>query len=99
MVPWDHQQAPVLYSFNMDDYLKSGRVNPQLDVLNRGVGSSGAPVSRKEELYLSGYGRQWGEKLTYSTGVAYASGEFKEGSAIEQMLLLLQVWLLVVHMA
>lgn len=62
----------------MSDYFQSGGVNQNLDVFTnrRKFGSSvPSPATRKEELYLSGYGRQWGEKLTYSTGVAYGTGE------------------------
>lgn len=28
----------------------------------------------KEELYLYGYGKQFGDKLTYTAGVSYAAG-------------------------
>ena len=33
------------------------------------------PAFGKEELYLYGYGKQFGEKLTYSAGVGYATGK------------------------
>lgn len=73
---------PAAAAADPNDYLKSGGVHRNLDVLNnRGLANNKygtvTPqlVTRKEELYLSGYGRQWGEKLTYSTGIAYGGGE------------------------
>jgi len=57
----------------MDDYLNAGRVAPQLDIL-----SAPQPVRRaaktKDELYLKGYGRHFGEQMVYSVGCAYGSG-------------------------
>jgi len=29
------------------------------------------PPSRKEELYIEGYGKKWGEKMTFTVGVSY----------------------------
>lgn len=36
--------------------------------------SSPRPSLGRDDLYLYGYGKQFGEKLTYSAGVAYAAG-------------------------
>ncbi|CAD52682.1 mitochondrial import inner membrane translocase subunit TIM23, putative [Plasmodium reichenowi] len=56
----------------MGDYLKTGSVNYDLEILKK------KPEKKlsidKQNLYLQGYGRQWGEKLVYSVGLAYGSG-------------------------
>ncbi|CEL92352.1 unnamed protein product [Vitrella brassicaformis CCMP3155] len=55
----------------------TGGIRSNLDILSqRRPAASGslATTARKDDLYLHGYGRQWGEKLTYSVGLAYASG-------------------------
>uniref|UniRef100_A0A0G4I2L1 Mitochondrial import inner membrane translocase subunit TIM23 n=1 Tax=Chromera velia CCMP2878 TaxID=1169474 RepID=A0A0G4I2L1_9ALVE len=64
----------------MDDYLKTGRISPPetLDILHKRP--TAAQPLRKEELYLHGYGRHFGEKLTYSTGLAYGTGLAVGGS-------------------
>ncbi|GFE54239.1 ubiquitin-conjugating protein [Babesia ovis] len=65
---------------NMDDYLNVGSIKSDLDILQRpdGVGAGRqryvAPNFSGKQLYLSGYGRHWGEKITYSVGLAYGSG-------------------------
>eukprot|EP00386_Alphamonas_edax_P012529 GDKI01039094.1.p1 GENE.GDKI01039094.1~~GDKI01039094.1.p1 ORF type:complete len:170 (-),score=44.81 GDKI01039094.1:29-538(-) len=58
----------------MDDYLKSGGIKTNLDIISTTPRSRSPTLQQKDELYLQGYGRQWGEKLTYSTGLAYGSG-------------------------
>ncbi|VWU51127.1 mitochondrial import inner membrane translocase subunit TIM23, putative [Hepatocystis sp. ex Piliocolobus tephrosceles] len=62
----------------MGDYLKTGSVNYDLEILKK------KPEKRltldKQNLYLQGYGRQWGEKLVYSVGLAYGSGLLLGGS-------------------
>ncbi|KAK1936384.1 putative mitochondrial import inner membrane protein [Babesia divergens] len=64
----------------MDDYLRAGKVKNDLEILKQsnGVGSSGpkyvAPMFTESQLYLKGYGRDWGVKMTYSVGLAYGSG-------------------------
>lgn len=62
----------------MGDYLKTGSVNYDLEIFKK------KPESKisfdKQNLYLQGYGRQWGEKLTYSVGLAYGSGLLLGGS-------------------
>lgn len=59
----------------MDNYLEKGRINSSTDFLTRDLRSSSPALrQRKDDLYLSGYGRQWGEGLTYSAGVAYSTG-------------------------
>ncbi|GIX62679.1 mitochondrial inner membrane protein [Babesia caballi] len=70
----------------MDDYVKVGRIQPNLEVIQRpsGVGAAQsdylAPKFGDQQLYLSGYGRHWGEKITYSVGLAYGSGVLLGGS-------------------
>ncbi|ORM39575.1 Ubiquitin-conjugating enzyme E2 27 [Babesia sp. Xinjiang] len=39
-----------------------------------------APNFSDNQLYLRGYGRHWGEKITYSVGLAYGSGLLLGGS-------------------
>lgn len=61
-----------------DDYINKGGIRSDLDILQRPPPASLNPQisiapKKKDELYLHGYGRQWGEKLTYSVGVAYGS--------------------------
>ncbi|KJP84735.1 hypothetical protein AK88_05633 [Plasmodium fragile] len=62
----------------MADYLKTGSVNYDLEILKK------KPEKKlsldKQNLYLQGYGRQWGEKLVYSVGLAYGSGLLLGGS-------------------
>ncbi|KAF8822693.1 putative mitochondrial inner membrane translocase subunit TIM17 [Cardiosporidium cionae] len=57
----------------MDDYLNTGGVRSNLEILTKHGATPPKQLSR-EELYLQGYGRQWGEKLTYSMGLAYGAG-------------------------
>ncbi|UKJ88148.1 mitochondrial inner membrane protein [Theileria orientalis] len=69
----------------MDDYLNVGSIKPNLEILEKKKNSQsksdllgGNLTSR--QLYLTGYGRHWGEKLTYSVGLAYGSGILCGGS-------------------
>ncbi|EDO07424.1 mitochondrial import inner membrane Tim17/Tim22/Tim23/Pmp24 family protein [Babesia bovis T2Bo] len=70
----------------MDDYLSVGSIKPDLDILQRPDAIGGArqryiaPNFSEKQLYLSGYGRHWGEKITYSVGLAYGSGMLLGGS-------------------
>eukprot|EP00922_Rhytidocystis_sp_ex-Travisia-forbesii_P038450 GHVS01057274.1.p1 GENE.GHVS01057274.1~~GHVS01057274.1.p1 ORF type:complete len:200 (-),score=26.32 GHVS01057274.1:190-717(-) len=70
----------------MEDYLKSGGVKSNLEILSSpplpSPLSPGIPSSQtsRENLFLQGYGRQWGEKLTYSVGLAYGTGTIIGGS-------------------
>ncbi|SJK86580.1 mitochondrial import inner membrane translocase subunit TIM23, putative (TIM23) [Babesia microti strain RI] len=62
----------------MDDYLSTGHVNNDLSIFkNR---KNVRPLQIDRNLYLKGYGRHWGEKLTYSVGLAYGSGLLLGGS-------------------
>ena len=54
-----------------DNYLSSGGVAQTLNILNAPPSSA---KKGKDELYLKGYGRQFGEQMTYSVGCAYGSG-------------------------
>ena len=54
-----------------DNYLKAGGVTQQLDIL---ATAPKRAVKSKDELYLKGYGRQFGEQMVYSVGCAYGSG-------------------------
>ncbi|PFH37126.1 hypothetical protein BESB_035840 [Besnoitia besnoiti] len=47
-----------------------------------GASLSARPARVSEELYLNGYGKQFGDKITYSAGVSYAAG--KRGAAQRQ---------------
>ncbi|CRG93917.1 mitochondrial import inner membrane translocase subunit TIM23, putative [Plasmodium gallinaceum] len=62
----------------MGDYLKTGSINYDLEIFKK------KPEKKlsfdKQNLYLQGYGRQWGEKLVYSVGLAYGSGLLLGGS-------------------
>eukprot|EP00921_Rhytidocystis_pertsovi_P023640 GHVQ01037887.1.p1 GENE.GHVQ01037887.1~~GHVQ01037887.1.p1 ORF type:complete len:175 (+),score=26.02 GHVQ01037887.1:168-692(+) len=69
----------------MDDYLKSGKIQTNLEILSKppptgGGGSGISSPRRKDDLFLQGYGRQWGEKLTYSVGLAYGTGTLFGGT-------------------
>uniref|UniRef100_A0A7S2NAZ9 Mitochondrial import inner membrane translocase subunit TIM23 n=1 Tax=Zooxanthella nutricula TaxID=1333877 RepID=A0A7S2NAZ9_9DINO len=61
----------------MSDYLSSGGVQTP-DILRNTPRRAEAPSSR-DELYLEGYGRQFGEKMTYSVGLTYGLGIFSGG--------------------
>jgi import inner membrane translocase subunit TIM23 len=60
-----------------DDYLKTGGVKLD-DVRQRAEDKTSAPSewekNKTDDLYLKGYGRHFGEKLTYSTGLMYCAG-------------------------
>ena len=55
-----------------DNYLNAGGVSKQLDILS--APKSSVRTKSKDELYLKGYGRQFGEQMVYSVGCAYGSG-------------------------
>ena len=59
-----------------DSYLTSGGVSSSLPIL-----SSQPKIQKsKDELYLQGYGRQFGDQMTYSVGCAYGTGLFLGGT-------------------
>lgn len=53
------------------DYLQSGGISTDFAAPGR-VQMRTKP--KKEDLYLKGYGRQFGEKMTYSLGLSYGLG-------------------------
>lgn len=57
---------------NDSDYLQSGGISTEFASPSRRVASR--PQPKKEDLYLKGYGRQFGEKMTYSLGLSYGLG-------------------------
>mmetsp|Transcript_54975 Transcript_54975/g.128002 ORF Transcript_54975/g.128002 Transcript_54975/m.128002 type:complete len:169 (+) Transcript_54975:66-572(+) len=62
----------------MSDYLASGGIRSP-EILVASPRRSEAPSSR-DELFLEGYGRQFGEKMTYSVGLTYGLGLFCGGA-------------------
>jgi import inner membrane translocase subunit TIM23 len=60
------------------DYLQSGGVSTNFTVPSRGEYSR--PSAKKQDLYLKGYGRQFGEKMTYSLGLSYGLGILAGGT-------------------
>uniref|UniRef100_A0A7S3TRN0 Mitochondrial import inner membrane translocase subunit tim23 n=1 Tax=Strombidinopsis acuminata TaxID=141414 RepID=A0A7S3TRN0_9SPIT len=62
----------------MADYLSTGGIKAP-DILVNAPRREVAPASR-DELYLEGYGRQFGEKMTYSVGLTYGMGLLAGGS-------------------
>jgi len=59
------------------DYLQSGGISTDFSTPSRRIGRA-AP--KKEDLYLKGYGRQFGEKMTYSLGLSYGLGILAGGT-------------------
>mmetsp|Transcript_44934 Transcript_44934/g.83870 ORF Transcript_44934/g.83870 Transcript_44934/m.83870 type:complete len:170 (-) Transcript_44934:33-542(-) len=57
----------------MSDYLSTGGVRSPEILINTPRPRAATPVS-KDELFLEGYGRQFGEKMTYSIGMTYGAG-------------------------
>ena len=53
-----------------DNYLTTGGVSSSIS----GFQTPSKPSKSKDELYLQGYGRQFGDQMTYSVGCAYGSG-------------------------
>lgn len=62
----------------MSDYLATGGIRTP-DILANTPRRVEAPRSR-DELFLEGYGRQFGEKMTYSIGLMYGLGLLSGGS-------------------
>jgi import inner membrane translocase subunit TIM23 len=60
------------------DYLQSGGISTDFTSPNRRLAVRPAP--KKEDLYLKGYGRQFGEKMTYSLGLSYGLGILAGGT-------------------
>merc|ERR1712039_552941 len=56
----------------MSDYLSTGGIRSP-EILVNAPRRTEAPSSR-DELFLEGYGRQFGEKMTYSVGLTYGLG-------------------------
>mmetsp|Transcript_107680 Transcript_107680/g.207100 ORF Transcript_107680/g.207100 Transcript_107680/m.207100 type:complete len:170 (-) Transcript_107680:78-587(-) len=63
----------------MSDYLATGGIRKDLDILNNAPRRVETPRSR-DELFLEGYGRQFGEKMTYSIGLMYGMGLLSGGT-------------------
>ena len=66
-----------------DDYLKSGGVKPLnfvAPVATPPPLGGGPEVDPKKALYLEGYGRAFGEKMTYSVGLSYGLAVFTGGT-------------------
>mmetsp|Transcript_147970 Transcript_147970/g.368762 ORF Transcript_147970/g.368762 Transcript_147970/m.368762 type:complete len:169 (-) Transcript_147970:143-649(-) len=61
----------------MSDYLSTGGIS-RPDILVNTPRRAEAP-STKDELFLEGYGRQFGEKMTYSVGLTYGLGLLSGG--------------------
>ncbi|EPR60150.1 mitochondrial inner membrane translocase subunit TIM17, putative [Toxoplasma gondii ME49] len=73
-----------------DDYLRTGGVHSNLSLLSSPVSPtslsaplypsqssfalSSQPAKIAGDLYLNGYGKQFGDKVTYSAGISYAAG-------------------------
>merc|ERR1712187_513252 len=58
--------------------LSTGGIRPP-EILVNAPRRTEAPSSR-DELFLEGYGRQFGEKMTYSVGLTYGLGLFAGGT-------------------
>mmetsp|Transcript_87811 Transcript_87811/g.246682 ORF Transcript_87811/g.246682 Transcript_87811/m.246682 type:complete len:170 (+) Transcript_87811:128-637(+) len=63
----------------MTDYLATGGIRSPEILASTPRRPVEQPRSR-DELYLEGYGRQFGEKMTYSVGMTYGIGLFSGGS-------------------
>jgi mitochondrial import inner membrane translocase subunit TIM23 len=57
-----------------DNYLNAGGVSQTLDIIKSAPKTSYGRAPTKDELYLKGYGRQFGEQMVYSVGCAYGAG-------------------------
>lgn len=60
------------------DYLLSGGISTDFSAPSRRT-VVGKP-QKKDDLYLKGYGRQFGEKMTYSLGLSYGLGILAGGT-------------------
>merc|ERR1712070_17942 len=63
----------------MSDYLSTGGITAPEILINAPQRRAEKPKSR-DELLLENYGRQFGEKMTYSIGLMYGTGLFAGGS-------------------
>ncbi|CAD7963341.1 unnamed protein product [Amoebophrya sp. A120] len=61
-----------------DDYLSTGGAGSPSILLEKRAPVA-RPQNKKDDLYLEGYGRQWGEKITYSVGLCYGIGMLTGG--------------------
>ena len=63
-------------SESADNYLSSGGVRTDLDVLSKQTQFAlrKQQSAAKEALYLNSYGREFGSQMTYSVGCSYAAG-------------------------
>eukprot|EP00927_Polykrikos_kofoidii_P080656 TRINITY_DN77579_c0_g1_i1.p1 TRINITY_DN77579_c0_g1~~TRINITY_DN77579_c0_g1_i1.p1 ORF type:complete len:170 (+),score=16.93 TRINITY_DN77579_c0_g1_i1:61-570(+) len=57
----------------MSDYLSTGGISSP-DILSNAPQRSREAPRSQDELFLEGYGRGFGEKMTYSVGLMYGSG-------------------------
>ncbi|CAE8607288.1 unnamed protein product, partial [Polarella glacialis] len=57
----------------MSDYLSSGGIRAPEILVNTPRRGANEP-KEKDDLFLEGYGRQFGEKMTYSVGLTYGAG-------------------------
>eukprot|EP00440_Ansanella_granifera_P056254 gb/GFBE01060971.1/.p1 GENE.gb/GFBE01060971.1/~~gb/GFBE01060971.1/.p1 ORF type:complete len:170 (+),score=30.23 gb/GFBE01060971.1/:1-510(+) len=62
----------------MSDYLSTGGVRSPEILVNTPRRPAASPAS-KDELFLEGYGRAFGEKMTYSVGMTYGAGLLSGG--------------------
>jgi import inner membrane translocase subunit TIM23 len=60
------------------DYLQTGGISTDFTASSKRLAVRPAP--KKEDLYLKGYGRQFGEKMTYSLGLSYGLGILAGGT-------------------
>lgn len=60
------------------DYLQSGGISTDFTAPSKRLVVRQAP--KKDDLYLKGYGRQFGEKMTYSLGLSYGLGILAGGT-------------------
>ena len=60
------------------DYLQTGGISTDFAAPSKRLTVRQPP--KKEDLYLKGYGRQFGEKMTYSLGLSYGLGILAGGS-------------------
>mmetsp|Transcript_27618 Transcript_27618/g.49952 ORF Transcript_27618/g.49952 Transcript_27618/m.49952 type:complete len:170 (+) Transcript_27618:42-551(+) len=57
----------------MSDYLSTGGIQAP-EILVSTPRRSAPQAASKDDLFLEGYGRQFGEKMTYSIGITYGAG-------------------------
>lgn len=60
------------------DYLQTGGISTNFATPSSAPSTRAPP--KKQDLYLKGYGRQFGEKMTYSLGLSYGLGILSGGT-------------------